>query len=141
MLLEQEIAHLHAAARLLEQYGNTPWQAVVGDGEFPAPLALTGNIDYVRGVLTSSVRNTALRERYLDVDALAPDADFFAYQEIVNHDVKAVPSHAVIERTIAEKGRDYRFETAPNPIAALLDPKKDDTRLGRTPEKTPAGVR
>ena len=138
MLLEQEISHLHAAARLLERVENTSWQAVAGDGEFPAPLALTSNIDYVRGVLASSVRNTALRERYVDVERMDPRADFFAYQETVNHDVKAVPSHVVIEREIAAMGRDYRFEVAPGPVPELTDPARDNTTLGRAPAKEPS---
>ena len=140
-MLEIEICHLHTAARLLESIEGTPWQAVAGSGDFPAPLALTGNIDYVRGVLASSVRNTALRERYVDVDRLPGDAEFFTYQDIVNHDVKAVPSHMVIEREIAAAGRDYRFETASHPVPELRDGERDNTTLGRVREKTPAGVR
>jgi len=59
MLLEQEIAHLHKAAHLLDRIENKQWEQVVGSGEFPAPLSLHSNIDYVRGVLASSVENSA----------------------------------------------------------------------------------
>ena len=140
MLLEQEIAHLHAAAQLLVKYENKTWQEVIGKGEFPAPLKLESNIDYVRGVLTSSVQNTAVLEGYRDVASLPADAGYFAYQQKVNHAVGAVPSHMVIDQYIARNGRDYRFETAPNPIEALRDRTRDNTDVGRTRTPVMAGV-
>ena len=132
-LFEQEVAHLHFAANLLRDYeGKTPEQ-VIPNPEFPAPLELTSNIEYVRSVLAGTVCNTALREEWAPVQSLSPDADFFRYQSIVNDRLDDVESHTVIERIIARDGEDYRFETAPNPIPALRNRREDNTSIGRDP--------
>ena len=131
MLFEQEVSHLHAAADLLETYEGREAAQVIPDGTFPEPLLLTGNIEYVRGVLGCTVCNTALREDWTNVNDLSPRADFFKYQSIVNRDLSDVESHAIIERVIARDGEDYRFETAPNPVPALRDRRADNTSVGR----------
>ena len=130
-LFEQEVSHLHAAANWLETYEGREAAQVIPDGTFPEALRLTENIDYVRNVLGCTVCNTALREDWTNVNDLSPQADFFKYQRIVNRDVNDVESHAVIERVIARDGEDYRFETAPNPVAALRDRRSDNTAVGR----------
>lgn len=132
-LFQQEIAHLHLAAQLLEENENKQYQQVVGSGVFPDPLKLCSNIDYVRGVLTSSVQNTAQLDAYASVDALSPDAPFFRWQSVVNTNVNDVPSHTVIEDHIRQFGQDYRYETALNPIVPLQDRVKDNVSVGRTP--------
>jgi len=104
---------------------------VIPDGTFPDPLRLTGNIEYVRGVLAATVCNTALREDWTSVNDLSPRADFFRYQGIVNDDVAGVESHAVIERVIRRNGEDYRFEVAPNPVPGLRSRTRDNTSIGR----------
>ena len=131
ILFEQEVSHLHAAADLLETYEGREAAQVIPDGTFPEPLLLTGNIEYVRGVLGCTVCNTALREDWTNVNDLSPRADFFKYQSIVNRDLNDVESHAIIERVIARDGEDYRFETAPNPVPALRDRRADNTSVGR----------
>ena len=131
MLFEQEVSHLHAAAQLLEAYEGKEAQQVIPDGTFPEPLALKGNIEYVRNILGCTVCNTALREDWLNVNDLNPGADFFKYQGTVNGEIGDVESHAIIEKVIARDGRDYRFETAPNPVPALRDRRKDNTSVGR----------
>ena len=131
MLFEQEVSHLHAAADLLETYEGKEANQVIPDGAFPDPLLLTSNIGYVRDVLGATVCNTALREDWTNVNDLSPKADFFRYQGIVNADVNDVESHAIIQRVIQRDGEDYRFETAPNPVAALRDRKADNTDVGR----------
>ncbi len=131
MLFMQEVGHLHAAAELLETYEGREAAQVIPDGTFPEPLLLTGNIEYVRGVLGCTVCNTALREDWTNVNDLSPSADFFKYQGIVNRDVNGVESHAIIEKVIARDGEDYRFETAPNPVPALRDRRADNTSVGR----------
>ena len=141
MLLEQEIAHLHKAADMLQRLEGKSWEEVIPGGMFPAPLELTSNIDYVRGVLASSVDNTSVRDRIVNVGELEGNAEFFRYQGIVNRDVDAVISHAVIDRYIARNGRDYRFETQPNPIKALRDRRADNTELGRTRQPALTGSR
>ncbi len=130
-MLTVELSHLAEAAKLLRKLEHKEYQQVVGDGAFPAPLKLESNIDYVRDVLRGTVQLTACRENYAPVDELEPDADFFRYQGIVNKDIAAVPSHAVIERYLAQHPRDYRFETAPNPIPALQDRTRDNVEVGR----------
>ena len=141
LLLEQEIAHLHRAAQLLEKYENKHYSQVVGGGEFPEPLHLKSNIGYVRGVLASTVNNTSVREGYADVSTLPAQSDFFAYQKKVNPSADIVPSHNVIDGIIRQNGMDYRFETAENPIEALRDRRTDNTSVGRQPVPQPVGAR
>ena len=42
---------------------------------------------------------------------------------------------AVIEEYIRQRGQDYRYETAPNPVPPLRDRSRDDTQVGRLPEQ------
>ena len=130
--LEQEIAHLHKAAQLLEQYEGKHWQQVIPNPEFPAPLRLESNIPYVRSVLTT-VQNTYKDRNPVPVQSLESSDPFFAYQDIVHGDGSATASHQVIEQTIHQSGRDYRFETAPHPVCELQDRTQDNTRIGRDP--------
>lgn len=133
-MFDQELMHLHIAQKLLEEYEGKAWQQVVPGGEFPAPLRLESNIDYVRCVLGGTVNLTAFREDYVDVHQLPPESGFADYQARVNEPEKNVMSHAVIERYIRENGQDYRFEIASNPVEALQNRQKDETTLAR-PEK------
>lgn len=130
-LYEQETIHLAAAAKLLQKVEKKDYQQVVGNGEFPEPLALTSNIPYVRDILAGTVNLTAARESYACVDDLKGDVDFFRYQGIVNREVPSVASHRVIYDHIQQFGRDYRWETAPNPIEALRDGTCDNVDVGR----------
>ncbi len=139
MLLEQEIAHLHMAADLLKRYEGKDYTQVVGEGTFPAAIRLTSNIDYVRGILRNTVNLTACRESYTPVESLTPNADFFHYQTLVHPTPEDVESHTFIDKYIAVKGMDYRFETAPNPIPALRDRTKDNADVGRVPCADKAG--
>lgn len=139
-LYEQETAHLHLAARLLEKAEGKSYQQVVGNGDFPQLLTLCSNIDYVRGVLASSINQTASRESYAFIDDLKPDVDFFQYQNHVNADVCAVASHVVIEDHIRKMGQDYRWESAVNPICALRDRTCDNVDVGRVPGSVPCGA-
>ena len=141
LLLEQEIAHLHKAAEMLERLEGKHYSEVVGEGTFPEPLELKSNIDYVRGVLASSVQNTSLREGYADVSSLPDNADFFAYQKKVCPTADIVPSHLTIEKAIMRNGQDYRFETLPNPIPELRGRRSDNISVGRQPALQPTGAR
>ena len=125
------MTHLHYAAKLLRDYEGKEPDQVIPDGSFPDPLLLTSNVDYVRGILGGTVCDTALRESWVNVNELSPQADFFRYQEIVNDSLSDVESHAIIERVIRRDGEDYRFETAPNPVPALRDRTRDNTSVGR----------
>ena len=111
------------------------YQSVTGEGAFPAPLKLESNINHVRSVLNDTVHLTACRESYAHVNDLEHDADFFRYQQMVNHNINNVESHAVIERYIRQFGQDYRFDLAPNPIAALRERKRVNTEVGRKPQR------
>ncbi len=128
---DMEVSHLHKAAQLLAQRENKQWQQVVGNGDFPQPLKFKSNIDYVRGVM-NMVEFSAEKEIYKPVNMLPRDYEFFKYQNKVNHDTGTVPSHQVIDMYIRQKGQDYRWETAPNPIPELQNRKADNTRVGRT---------
>lgn len=128
----RSVSGLHIAACLLRQYGNMEPTQVIPDGKFPKLLCLGPNIEYVREVLKCTVDYTSLREEYTPVQNLQPHADFFKYQGIVNKYVECVPSHNVIEKRICNKGIDYRFEVAPNPIPELQNRHQDNTTVGRT---------
>ena len=126
----QEVAHLHKAKDLLKTYEKKDWQQVIPNGEFPAPLHFSPNIEYVRDAL-NMVEFTADREVFKPVNMLPKDFDFFQYQQAVNADVENVPSHRVIELYIKQRGKDYRAEMAPSPIPALQNRSLDNTTLGR----------
>ena len=129
--LEIEISHLHKAAHLLEKYENKHWQQVIPCGDFPRPLSLHENIDYVRNILADTVQFTGCREGYEKIEKLPDDADFFTYQKHLVTDVDCVPSHSVIEKHIQLCGKDYRYEKCENPIDALRDRFYDNTSVGR----------
>lgn len=129
-MFQQELMHLHIAEKLLKEYGGKQWQQVILEGCFPEPLKLQSNIEYVRGVLGTTVFNTAKREEYVNVNQMA-GSDFVAYQNRVNVSLEDVVSHRVIEDYIDQFGQDYRFETAPNPVLELRDRRADNTCVGR----------
>ena len=54
----------------------------------------------------------------------------------MNEPIENVMSHAFIQQYIRDRGRDYRFETAPNPVKALQNREKDNTEVGRQPLHT-----
>ena len=128
---EQEVAQLHKAAELLKQYEGREWQEVIPDGTFPELLNLGPSKEYVRQVLKDTVRLTADREDYIEVDQLPDDANFFCYQQKVNPNTAEVTSHIVIDKEIGKHGHDYRFEEKPNPIERLQQRNRDETELGR----------
>ena len=123
--------HLKVAEQLLKDYEGKAWQDVIPDAEFPAPLKLESNIPYVRQVLENTVDLTAKRETYVDVNTLDENSDFFEYQRRINGDTDTVMSHVVIRDFIARNCRDYRYETAPNPIEELRNFTCDNICLGR----------
>lgn len=130
--LEQEIAHLHKAAQLLEQYEGKHWSQVIPEPSFPDPIRLESNIDYVRAALLS-VQLTYKDATPVPVQSLEGTDPFYAYQDIVHTRLDHVASHAVIRQHIARAGEDYRFETAPHPVRELQTRTQDDTRMGRDP--------
>ena len=131
--LSIEIAHLHKAVELLKKYEGKDWEEVIPCGDFPAPISLHENVDYVRKILGNTVQYTSHREDYVKVNALPKDADFFRFQDIVNPSVQTVPSHCVIEDFIRRRGADYRFQVAPSPVPELRNRRQDNTSVGRKP--------
>ncbi len=137
--LSMEIAHLHKAAELLKKYEGKDWEEVIKDGEFPAPISLHENIDYVRKILNDTVQYTTVRDAYKRVKDLPSDADFFRFQNIINPSTEIVPSHNVIEMFIRRRGADYRYQVAPNPIPELRSRREDNTSVGRKPNAAKSG--
>lgn len=131
MLLEQEIAHLHASVKNLNKYEKKDWQEVIPNGEFPELIKLQSNIEYVRKILKSTVTNTAQREGYVDINDLEDTANFFKYQNKIQKKAEENASHKVIVEHQNHFGEDYRFETKPNPVKELQDRKEDNFTLGR----------
>ena len=136
--LEMEISHLHKAAELLKKYECKDWQEVIKDGEFPAPISLHQNIDYVRKILGDTVQYTSVKDGYMRVKDLPSDADFFRFQSIINPTTQIVPSHCVIETFISKRGADYRYQIAPSPILELRNRRADNTSVGREPGAAPS---
>ena len=133
-----EITHLHRAVDLLQKYEGKHWQEVIPDGNFPAPISLHENIDYVRKILDDTVQYTTEVNNYVKIKELEKDADFFKFQSIINPTTDIVPSHNVIELSIRKRGMDYRYETAPNPVAELRNRRMDNTSVGRKPNAAPS---
>lgn len=128
-----EVSHLHKAAELLEKYEGKKWNQVITSPDFPEPLVLKENIDYVRDVLKNTVQFTSDLEEYRKLEDLPSTASFFDFQKIINTPICAVPSHVVIDNYINKKGADYRFEIKENPIPALKNRREDNTSVGREP--------
>ena len=133
-----EIAHLHKAKELLWKYERKDWMQVIGCGDFPQILALRPNVDYVREIIRTTTGNTQKEECVVPLMTLPDNDRFFAYQNTVNCNVNNVASHAVIERRIASKGRDYRFEIGVNPLEELRCRTCDNTQIAREICATPA---
>lgn len=128
---EMEVAHLKKAVQCLEKYEQKSYTDVCPDPAFPKPLKLGENKEYIRKVIERSVNFTGDREGYTLIKKLPKEADFFKYQQIINHDEKNVASHLVICKAIAKFGQDYRYQESPHPIEELSDRKKDNTCIGR----------
>lgn len=131
MILEQEIAHLHASLENLRKYEKKDWMDVIPEAEFPTLIKLQSNIEYVRKVLKNTVENTAQREGYININELDDGDNFFKYQNKVNEKPEQVASHKVIVEHVNQFGEDYRFETKQNPRQELQDRKEDNICLGR----------
>jgi hypothetical protein len=129
-----EISHLHKAAELLQKYEKKEWQEVIKDPEFPAPLSLHENIQYVRKILGETVQYTTDREEYRRVRELPENADFFRFQKTIQPTSQMTPSHCVIENFICRRGADYRFQIAPSPVEELRNRRQDNTSVGRKPD-------
>ena len=127
---EKELRHLKIATEVLEKYEGKDIRSMFPDGaDFPEPIKLTSNKEYIRKVL-KSVRLTGRKEDLVKVDELPDDYPFFDYQsEVVTPET--AQTHLVIEREIKEKGKDFRISDAPHPDKLLRDRTRDEINLGR----------
>lgn len=131
MHFEQEISHLHHAAKLLEKYEKKQWQQCIPNGAFPELLKLHENKDYIREILGKTVQNTSKLEQYVDVSQVPETDVFYTFQKQVNEPDKDVPTHKIIENYIGAKGSDYRYQDQEHPIEQLRNREKDNTTVGR----------
>ena len=134
--LDYEIAHLHKAEELLKKYERKDADEVIQSQDFPAPISLHENVEYVRKILGETVQYTSKKEEYVRVRDLCEDDEFFRLQNTVNPSVNVVPSHNVIEGFIRRRGADYRYQIAPSPVPELRNRRQDNTSVGRKPNAT-----
>lgn len=129
---EEELKHLKIASDTLLKYEGREWeQLFLGGAEFPSLLKLKSNKDYIRNIIKTTVRNSAMHESIVNINDMPESASFFKYQKQVNSSPEKVASHAVIDRHIAKYGKDYRYEDKLNPEKTLQDRKKDNFELAR----------
>ena len=133
MHLQQEIAHLHKAAELLQKYDNKNWQQIIPGGAFPKLLQFHDTRDYVRQVLAEQIQLTADKEQYRPVSQIPKDHKYFFYQDRVNNNIRAVPSHSVVTLHQQMFNVDYRAESKANPVQELVDRSTDNTLIARVP--------
>lgn len=131
---EEEVAHLHHVASLLQKYEGKPWCKVIPAPEFPELLKFGENKTYIRNVL-KNVRLTSQKEGYKSVNEISDNDDFFKYQKKFVGSGKTAPTHQVIEKYIVRNGEDLRYEIAPHPIEALRDRKNDNIEVARVKNK------
>lgn len=135
MHFEEEVAHLHEAAALLEKYEGKVWQQCFpSGGEFPELLKFRPQKEYIREVL-KSVRLTGVEEGFEEVDNLPDSFRFFGYNKRIHGNVNVVGTHTVIEKAIREFGQDYRLQDKEHPVRALSDRTQDNTQTGRVKGK------
>lgn len=125
-----ELSHLHAALKMLKKYDKKGYEEVIPNAEFPEPVSLHENIDYVREVLKNTVQYTGKLTDYKNIADLTDDDRFFEYNAAFNKPISENPSHTVIRDYIMKKGKDYRFETDEHPVKKLQDRKTDNLEVG-----------
>ena len=128
---EQEVAHLHKAADLLQKHEGMEWQQLIPNGEFPELLDFHPTKDYVREVLAEQATLTARDEEFVELDDLPNDFRFFEWNAQVNGRIQDVPSHRVVREAQKKDGKDYRLEDEESPLRELRNRKEDNTKLGR----------
>ncbi len=131
MHFNEEVAHLHEAARLLEKYEGKVWQQCFPTGgKFPELLKFRSQKEYIREVL-KSVRLTGVEEGFEELNSVPDGFRYFNYNAKINGNVNTVGTHTVIQKAIAEFGRDYRIQDKDHPIRALAGRKEDNVDTGR----------
>jgi hypothetical protein len=113
--LQVEIQHLHNAVELYKKYERRDPQEFL-PREFPSPIVLEPNVDYVRGILASQVDWNTCLDEFLPNDRMPKDARdrYEHYQRAVNNG--GVPSEQIIDMQ-RKAGKEYRSELkGPNPV-------------------------
>ena len=113
---------------------------MIPNGTFPKLLQFHDTKDYVRQILGEQIELTADKEVLQNVNNLPDNHRFFWYQQKVNHDVNAVPSHVVIAQHQQQKGMDYRYEDKPSAVTALQNRQQDNVNIARSKQKQLVGV-
>lgn len=138
---EAELSHLHAARNLLKKFGKKDYEQVILSPEFPEPLSLHENIEYVRKILNDTAQFTGYDEDYTNISSLDNGSRFFSYNSKITSPRKEEAGHVVIEKYIDEHGTDFRLEVSENPLPPLRKTNKDNNEIGINPNavKTDAG--
>ena len=135
MHFEEEVAHLHEAARLLRTYEGKVWQQIFpSGGEFPELLKFRSQKEYVREVL-KSVRLTAVDEGWEELDKVPDSFRYFNYNNKINGNIGVLGTHVVIDKAIKEFGAAWCLQNKEHPIKALADRKHDNVDVGRVKGK------
>ena len=112
------------------------WRYLLTSGALVAAIALAWLMLF--GVLINMnvvlPANTARRMAGQVVQSLEQADPFFAYQQLTHPQTDQAASHMAVAQAIRRTGRDYRFETAPHPVAELQSREQDNTRVGRDPQ-------
>ncbi len=115
-----EIAHLHAAAEMLQQYEDRNPASLLPE-ELPEPVKFESNKEYVRNVLESQVNLTPAGSGYTDMRDLGDDSRFRRFQKMVNEDGQ-IPSIQVIDEHVDKYGKEYRLSTeGEHPVERLRE--------------------
>jgi hypothetical protein len=125
-----ECSHLRRACACLEKYSDMTCKDVLPKPEFPELLKFGENIDYIREVL-QTVDVTSTNEEYKNIFDLDDNHRFFTHNRKTVGDCSNIASHMVIDKHIKKFNKDYRFETAKNPIEELQNRKSDNICVGR----------
>lgn len=137
--LEAEISHLDAARKILQKYEHKDYNEVIRQAEFPAPLSLHSNIDYVRSILKNTVQYTGNFDDYEDINKMSGTERYFNFNNQLTEPVKDEAGHSVITDYIKDYGSDYRFETNSHPIKELSNRNEDNVAVGTTPNVVQSG--
>ncbi len=132
---KMEVSHLKTAVKLLKKFEKKSFESVCGDGEFPQLLKLGGNKEYIRKVLSNTVKLTAdntVKHDYKDIKKLPDNHRYFDYQRYMSGDPERNASHLVITKAIDRLGEDFRYQDSEHPVKELRNRKTDNVKISRT---------
>ena len=133
---EIEVSHLKKAAELVKKYLNKNYDEVIFECEFPDPLSLHENVDYVRNILSETVQFTGNMTDYENVDKLPKTHRFFSFNQRLTSPMSDEPGHRIVADYIKDMGKDYRYERSEHPIKGMRNREKDNVTVGIKPDAT-----